>query len=39
VAASFATPPEMRVLLINYELPPLGAGAGNATANIARHLA
>lgn len=28
----------MRVLLINYELPPVGAGAGNATANIARCL-
>jgi glycosyltransferase involved in cell wall biosynthesis len=29
----------MRVLLINYELPPIGAGAGNATAQIARYLA
>lgn len=29
----------MRVLFINYELPPVGAGAGNATANIARHMA
>ena len=29
----------MRVLLINYEYPPLGGGAGNATANIARELA
>ena len=29
----------MRVLLVNYELPPIGAGAGNATAQIARHLA
>src|SRR5436309_2236713 len=29
----------MRVLLINYELPPIGAGAGNATAHIARYLA
>ena len=29
----------MRVLLVNYELPPVGAGAGNATAQIARHLA
>src|SRR5262245_18319177 len=28
-----------RVLLINYEFPPVGAGAGNATANIARCLA
>jgi glycosyltransferase involved in cell wall biosynthesis len=27
-----------RVLLINYEYPPLGAGAGNATAHIAREL-
>jgi glycosyltransferase involved in cell wall biosynthesis len=26
-------------LFINYELPPVGAGAGNATANISRHLA
>jgi glycosyltransferase involved in cell wall biosynthesis len=29
----------MRMLLINYELPPLGGGAGNATAHIARCLA
>jgi glycosyltransferase involved in cell wall biosynthesis len=29
----------MRILLINYEYPPIGAGAGNATANIARALA
>ena len=29
----------MRILLVNYELPPLGGGAGNATAQIARHLA
>lgn len=28
-----------RVLLVNYEFPPLGGGAGNATANIARELA
>jgi glycosyltransferase involved in cell wall biosynthesis len=28
-----------RALFINYELPPIGAGAGNATANIARCLA
>jgi glycosyltransferase involved in cell wall biosynthesis len=28
----------VKVLLINYELPPLGGGAGNATAQIARHL-
>ncbi len=29
----------LRVLFINYELPPIGGGGGNATANIARHLA
>lgn len=29
----------MRILLINYEFPPLGGGAGNATQNIARELA
>jgi glycosyltransferase involved in cell wall biosynthesis len=29
----------MRVLFINYEFPPVGAGAGNALANIARCLA
>jgi glycosyltransferase involved in cell wall biosynthesis len=29
----------MRILLINYELPPIGAGAGNATDQIARCLA
>lgn len=29
----------MRILLINYEFPPLGGGAGNATQNIARQLA
>jgi glycosyltransferase involved in cell wall biosynthesis len=29
----------VRLLLVNYELPPLGGGAGNATAQIARHLA
>ena len=29
----------MRLLLINYEYPPLGGGAGNATKNIARELA
>lgn len=28
-----------RILLINYEYPPLGGGAGNATAHIARHMA
>lgn len=29
----------MRLLLVNYEYPPLGGGAGNATACIARALA
>ena len=29
----------MKILLINYEFPPLGGGAGNATKNIARELA
>jgi len=29
----------MRLLLINYEYPPLGGGAGNATANLAREWA
>lgn len=29
----------MRVLVINYEFPPLGGGAGNVSAYIARHLA
>ena len=29
----------MRLLLVNYEYPPLGGGAGNATKNIARELA
>lgn len=28
----------MKLLLINYEFPPLGGGAGNATQNIAREL-
>jgi glycosyltransferase involved in cell wall biosynthesis len=28
----------LRILLINYEFPPLGGGAGNATQNIAREL-
>lgn len=28
-----------RILLINYEYPPLGGGAGNATAHIARGMA
>lgn len=29
----------MKILLINYEFPPIGAGAGNATKNIAIQLA
>lgn len=29
----------MRLLIINYEFPPLGGGAGNATAHLARELA
>lgn len=29
----------MRILLINYEYPPLGGGAGNATHHIAREMA
>ncbi len=29
----------MRILLLNYEFPPMGGGAGNATSNIARELA
>ncbi len=29
----------MRILLLNYEFPPVGAGAANASAQIARHLA
>jgi glycosyltransferase involved in cell wall biosynthesis len=28
----------MRILLINYEFPPLGGGAGNATKNVAKEL-
>ncbi|MEK7464047.1 MAG: glycosyltransferase family 4 protein [Patescibacteria group bacterium] len=28
----------MRILLLNYEFPPLGGGAGNATKNIAREM-
>jgi glycosyltransferase involved in cell wall biosynthesis len=27
-----------RILMVNYEYPPLGGGAGNATANIAREM-
>ncbi len=30
--------PTMRVLLLNYEFPPVGGGAGHATANIASGL-
>jgi len=29
----------MKLLLINYEFPPLGGGAGNATKNIAKEIA
>ena len=29
----------MRILIINYEVPPLGGGAGNVSAYIARHIA
>lgn len=29
----------MRILILNYEYPPLGGGAGVATAQLARHLA
>ena len=29
----------MKILMLNYEFPPLGGGAGNATDNISRHLA
>lgn len=29
----------MRILLINYEYPPLGGGAGNATAHLAKEMA
>ncbi len=29
----------MRLILLNYEYPPLGGGAGNATAHIAREMA
>jgi glycosyltransferase involved in cell wall biosynthesis len=29
----------MNILIINSEYPPIGGGAGNASANIARHLA
>ena len=28
----------MRILLLNYEFPPVGGGAGNVSAQIARHL-
>src|SRR5688572_27573111 len=36
---SFADPAGVRVLLLNYEYPPLGGGAGVATEAIARRLA
>ena len=29
----------MRILVVNYEFPPLGGGAGNVSAYIARHIA
>jgi glycosyltransferase involved in cell wall biosynthesis len=29
----------MRILIINYEFPPLGGGAGNVSAYLARHIA
>jgi glycosyltransferase involved in cell wall biosynthesis len=29
---------ELKILLLNSEFPPIGGGAGNASANIARHL-
>ena len=29
----------MKILIINYEFPPIGGGAGNATQNIAKELA
>ncbi|MGD1991909.1 MAG: glycosyltransferase family 4 protein [Anaerolineae bacterium] len=29
----------MRILIINYEFPPIGAGGGKASFNIAKHLA
>ena len=29
----------MRLLLVNYEYPPLGGGAGNATERLAKELA
>lgn len=32
-------PPTVRILLLNYEYPPLGGGAGVATAELARRLA
>src|SRR5512138_1058876 len=28
----------MRILLLNYEFPPLGGGAGTASAQVAAHL-
>ncbi len=35
----FLSRTSLRLLLLNYEYPPLGGGAGNATANMARELA
>ncbi|MEO0997351.1 MAG: glycosyltransferase, partial [Pseudomonadota bacterium] len=29
----------LRILIVNYEYPPMGGGAANATANTARELA
>ena len=29
----------MKILLLNYEFPPIGGGAGKATSNLARELA
>lgn len=35
----FLSRTSLHLLLLNYEYPPLGGGAGNATANMARELA
>ena len=32
------TPKPLRILVLNYEFPPLGGGAGNATAGLVRAL-
>ena len=29
----------MNILIVNYEFPPIGGGAGNATYNLIKHLA